>query len=160
VFGRVSSVLELPAEAGDPRHAPQFTFRPGEVPKSFVGCVPAVRRFVSYPVKKPPENLVETSLEWLRFGDIPQGSVTYRVTVLRNAHSKGPVEFAWDLNHWLVAKGLVKIHPKAGTILPDEVEVIRFAFAGDCDPQVFEEDIGCLVSLTKVRATHLCVTDC
>ena len=90
-------------------------------------------------------------LQWIRFGDVPQGRIAYRVTMLRNNRSKGPVEYAWDTSHPAVTKGIVRIHPKAGTILPGDVEVIRFTFTADAAPEVFELDIGCSLKLTLVR---------
>ncbi len=42
-------------------------------------------------------------------------------------------------------------YPKAGTILPNDLAVIRVTFSADCIAEVFEEDVPCTVRLTQVQ---------
>ena len=90
--------------------------------------------------------------QWLRVGDVPRGHSCTRIVVLRNLRSKGPVEVSWDCSNGIPGRGIVKVYPKAGTILPRDLAVIRITFAADCLPEVFEEDVACTVRLTQVAA--------
>lgn len=150
------------------------------MPNAAVGATPPDACQVSFPSPDTPEAMASLSVEWLRFGDLPRDSVSYRLVVIRNtrpvpaddaaanagaagdsedegagvAPSKGSIAFAWDSLHPLVARRLVRIHPSRGRLAAGEHAVCKVTFSARCDPEVIHTDIACVVSVPtdEVRA--------
>jgi hypothetical protein len=130
-------------------------FRPGQEPPPFVGVKPPQRRWATGIHEDLPENFAWLSSELLRLGDVPVSAITHRVIVLRNLRgastslarpddeeggesgvSSGPLSFAWDPVHPLVAAGVVRLHPMTGTVPAGGAVVVRVSFAAPAAAQV------------------------
>ena len=141
----------------DPAHRAEL-FRPGEEPAAFVGSRQPHRRWALGPHEDVPENFAWLSEELLRLGDVPSSSQTHRVIVLRNLRGcavtvaspdappgddpsnggvpYGPLSFAWDAVHPLVASGVVRLHPMSGSIPPGGAVVVRVTLTAPAAAQV------------------------
>jgi hypothetical protein len=66
------------------RNAPLRVPRPGCAPPPFHGAFPPMRRHLQYPAQWMVEGMARCVPEWVRFGDVPTGSRTFRTVVLIN----------------------------------------------------------------------------
>lgn len=116
----------------------------------FFGATPASHRIVKLPAEaEAVDGMAALSLDWLRFGDIPASGVAYRVVVVRNTRDHGSIQFRWDAFHPLIARRLVKVHPKEGRVPHGGHTVCKVTFSATCPPEAFSCDLPCVVAVPQ-----------
>ena len=108
-----------------------------------------------------PGQAIVFSHDRVNFGEVPVNTKATRVVVLRNISGRiaGPFSglasddgaagtdiatachFAWDLSHYALRDGLVKVHPASGKLPPGGHVVVRFTLKA----------ASCAVHLTELR---------
>jgi hypothetical protein len=142
-------------------HAVAHLYRPGAAPPLYFGAAPPLRRWAPVAHEDAPEGFAALSCEWLRVGDVPAGGATCRFLLLRNVRPPpppagaaepfpltGPLHWAWDAAHPLVASGVLRFSPAAGTLAPGAAAVVCVHVAAGSAPCVVEADVAVVVSVT------------
>ena len=134
--------LKIVGKGYHPREASTFFEAHGR--KSDIGTRPFYQRL------QVPNQLASFSMEKLDFGDLTNGSLSRRFTVLHN-HLAVPIEFSWDVQQPLVLAGILIVEPMHGVIQPGKFATSRLTFKAGADTacQVVHSRLECLVSVAN-----------
>eukprot|EP01029_Cantina_marsupialis_P014795 TRINITY_DN3241_c0_g1_i4.p1 TRINITY_DN3241_c0_g1~~TRINITY_DN3241_c0_g1_i4.p1 ORF type:complete len:1819 (-),score=545.80 TRINITY_DN3241_c0_g1_i4:87-5543(-) len=91
-----------------------------------------------------PLKLLDLSSDVVDFGPVPEGSVSWRLLVLRNV-APFPIRFQFENDSELFSKKMLKLHPRVGKLVPNEVTVIKYSFTATSLVQLISEYIACRV---------------